>query len=153
LNLHSLSLDDALGLGFRVIGAGVIESNECSAQGLLMPHHCMGRISDSMPHLWGAVFPESQASEEEGGAVVEFRRTYDELLMAGDAFQVVSCIVEVGARVQSFAHLMFNLRTGHCCVNAQAVALRMDLRARKAITMSEAALALLDAQRIQLPNL
>jgi hypothetical protein len=48
---------------------------------------------------------------------------------------------------------MFNLRTGHCCVNAQAVALRMDLRARKAITMSEAALALLDAQRIQLPNL
>ena len=42
LNLHSLSLDDALGLGFRVIGAGVIESNECSAQGLLMPHHCMG---------------------------------------------------------------------------------------------------------------
>ena len=153
LNLHSLSLDDALGLGFRVIGAGVIESNECSVQGLLMPYHCMGRISDSMPHLWGAVFPESQASEEEGGAVVEFRRTYDELLMAGDAFQVVSGIVEVGARVQSFAHLMFNLRTGHCCVNAQAVALRMDLRARKAITMSEAALALLDAQRIQLPNL
>ena len=70
LNLPGLSLDEALGLGFRVIGAGVIDSNECSTQGLLMPHHCMGRISDSMPHLWGAVFPESEASEEEGGAVV-----------------------------------------------------------------------------------
>ena len=152
LNLHSLTLDEALELGFRVIGAGVIEPDECSAQGLLVPHHCMGRISDSMPHLWGAVFPESQASEEEGGAVVEFRRSYDEMFMAGDAYQVVSGIVEVGARVQSFAHLMFNLRTGRCCVNAQAVALRMDLKARKAITMNEAALARLEAQRIQLPN-
>ena len=84
LNLHSLTLDEALALGFRVIGAGVIEPDECSVQGLLVPHHCMGRISDSMPHLWGAVFPESQASEEEGGAVVEFRRSYNEIFMAGE---------------------------------------------------------------------
>lgn len=153
LNLHSLTLDEALALGFRVIGAGVIEPDECSAQGLLVPHHCMGRISDSMPHLWGAVFPESEASGEEGGAVVEFRRSYNEIFMAGDAYRIVSGIVEVGARVQSFAHLMFNLRTGRCCVNAQAVALRMDLKARKAITMNEAALAKLEAQRIQLPNM
>jgi acyl-CoA thioesterase FadM len=74
------------------------------------------------------------------------------MFMAGDAYQVVSGIVEVGARVQSFAHLIFNLRTGRCCINAQAVALRMDLKARKAITMNEAALARLEAQRIQLPN-
>ena len=153
LNLHSVTLDEALELGFRLIGAGVIETDECSAHGWFMPHHCMGRISDSMPHLWGAVFPESQASGDEGGAVVEFRRSYDEMLMAADAYRVVSGIVEVGARVQSFAHLMFNLRTGKCCVNAQAVALRMDLQARKAITMTGAALARLEAQRIQLPNL
>ena len=152
LNLHELTLEQALSLGFRTIGAGVIDADECSAQGQLLPHFCMGRISDSMPHLWGAVFPESQANEAEGGAVVEFRRTYDGILSVGEAFTIVSGIVAVGTKVQSFAHLIYNQRTGKCCVNAQAVALRMDLQARKAITMDSAALAALAAQKIQLPN-
>ena len=152
LGLHNVGLEDALALGFRTIGAGVIEPEECSLAGWLMPHHCMGRISDSMPHLWGGVFPESEASEEQGGAVVEFRRTYDGVLAAGDAFQIVSGIVEVGPKVQSFAHLMFDLHTGKCRVNAQAVALRMDLRARKAITMDAPAQAALEAQKIRLPG-
>lgn len=152
LDLHSLTLDQAQTLGFRTIGVGVIEPDECSTEALLLPHHCMGRLSDSMPHLWGAVFPESHASEDEGGAVVEFRRSYEGTLSAADPFQIVSGIIAVGQRVQSFAHLIFNLRTNKCCVNAQAVGLRMDLHARKAVTMDKHALAKLKAQLINLPN-
>jgi hypothetical protein len=37
-------------------------------------------------------------------------------------------------------------------VNAQAVALRMDLEARKAITLDDGALAKLHAQKITLSN-
>jgi len=151
LNLYHLSIEDASAMGFSIIGAGVIEADECSESGLLLPYRCMGRISDSMPHLWGAIFPERQASEEEGGAVVEFRRCYDGVLRSGEPFQVMSGVVEVGPRVQSFAHLIFNPHTGRCCVNAQAVALRMDLRARKAITMDQQALDKLNAKKIQLP--
>ena len=152
LDLHGLSVARATQLGFRTIGAGVIEQDECSADGLLLPYHCMGRISDSMPHLWGAIFPERHADGKVGGAVVEFRRTYQETLSSGESFQIMSGIVEVGSKVQSFAHLIFNGRTGKCCVNAQAVALRMDLAARKAISLDDAALAKLTAQKITLPN-
>ena len=105
-----------------------------------------------MPHLWGTIFPESHADGKVGGAVVEFRRTYQETLSSGESFQIMSGIVEVGSKVQSFAHLIFNGRTGKCCVNAQAVALRMDLAARKAISLDDAALAKLHAQKITLPN-
>ena len=152
LDLHELSLEQASQLGFRTIGAGVIEQEECSADRLLLPYHCMGRISDSMPHLWGTVFPESHADGKVGGAVVEFRRTYTDILSSGEPFQIMSGIVEVGPKVQSFAHLIFNVHTGTCCVNAQAVALRMDLEARKAITLDDVALGKLHAQKITLRN-
>ena len=152
LDLHDVSLEQATQLGFRTIGAGVIEQEECSADSLLLPYHCMGRISDSMPHLWGTIFPESHADGKVGGAVVEFRRTYGDTLFSGEPFQIKSGIVEVGPKVQSFAHLIFNGRTGQCCVNAQAVALRMDLEARKAITLDDGALAKLHAQKITLSN-
>ncbi len=151
VELHDINLERAALLGFRTIGAGVIDRDECSDSGFLLPYHCMGRISDSMPHLWGTIFPESHANEEEGGAVVEFRRVYDGALGAGDPFRVMSGIVDVGAKVQSFAHLVFNPQTQRCHVCAQAVALRMDLRARKAITMDEDALTKLRAQQIKLP--
>jgi acyl-CoA thioester hydrolase len=149
--LHHLTLDQASDLGFRTIGAGVLERAECTDAGLLLPYQCMGRISDSMPHLWGTVFPESHANEEEGGAVLEFRRAYDGTLRSGDPFRVMSGIVEVGPKVQSFAHLIFNPQTQRCHVCAQAMALRMDLQARKSIIMDEDALAKLRAQQIKLP--
>ena len=76
----------------------------------------------------GNNFPESHADGKVGGAVVEFRRTYEDVLMSGDPFQIMSGIVEVGPKVQSFAHLIFNLRTNTCCVNAQAVACAWILR-------------------------
>ncbi len=152
LALHSLTKTQAIDLGFHMIGAGVLESAECTTEQQLLPYHCMGRISDSMAHLWSAIFPESEASGNEGGAVVEFRRTYAGTLHADDPFQIFSGIIEVGPRVQSFAHLFFNQRTGICCVNAQAIGLRMDLNARKAITMNADSLANLQAQLIRLPQ-
>ena len=66
LDLHDLSLEQATKLGFRTIGAGVIEQEECSADRLLLPYHCMGRISDSMPHLWGTIFPKAMPTEKSG---------------------------------------------------------------------------------------
>lgn len=152
LALHALTQAQAIDLGFRMIGAGVLEPAECTTEQQLLPYYCMGRISDSMAHLWSAIFPESEASGNEGGAVVEFRRTYAGTLRTDDPFQIFSGIIEVGPRVQSFAHLVFNQRTGVCCVNAQAIGLRMDLKARKAITMNADALANLQAQRIRLPH-
>ena len=85
--LHHLTPNQATELGFRTIGAGVLEGEECTDAGLLLPYHCM----------------------------------------------------------------IFNPQTQRCQVCAQAVALRMDLKARKAITMDEDALGKLRAQQIKLP--
>ena len=96
-DLHDLSLEQAAKLGFRTIGAGVIEQEECSAESLLLPYHCMGRISDSMPHLWEPFFGKP-CRRQSGGAVVEFRRTYTDILSSGDPFQIMSGIVRLGPR-------------------------------------------------------
>ena len=94
LDLHELSLEQASQLGFRTIGAGVIEQEECSADRLLLPYHCMGRISDSMPHLWGTVFPESHADSMVVLSFVAPTRH----IVSGEPFQIMSGIVEVGPK-------------------------------------------------------
>jgi hypothetical protein len=49
---------------------------------------------------------------------------------------VVSGMIDVAPKVQQFGHLMFNVATQQCCLSAHAVAVRMDLVARKAKSLS-----------------
>jgi len=126
----TLNPAQALERGFQMIGAGVIQSDECDDAGVLSVHHYMGRISDSMPHLWG------ELSSNEGGAVLEYRLEYHEPLRCHEAFNVVSGIADVGPKVQKFAHLIFKANNDRLAVSAQAAAVRMDLQARRAMTLS-----------------
>jgi acyl-CoA thioester hydrolase len=131
-------LDEARRRRFRTIGRGVIQANECSAQGDLMPHYCMGRLSDSMPHLWGAFHEnESQVPHAEGGAVVEYRLRYHVPLQVGQRFELVSGVYDVGAKTQHFAHLLYNLETGGVSLSAQSVGVRIDLEKRRAVALGD----------------
>ena len=129
-------------------------SEECTAAEQLRVHHYMGRVSDAMPHLWGRFErddepgSEQSAPTEEGGAVLEYRMHYHQPLVCGDTFEIVSGVREVSPKVQQFAHLMYRAGDGRIAVSAQAAAVRMDLRRRRAVALPEDRLAALRQQLI-----
>lgn len=135
LNYAALAMHELEGYGFQTIGAGVISPDECDPQGCLLVHHYMSRLSDSMPHLWGAAEIE-EGNTTEGGAVLEYRLRYLHPLKCSNRFVVNSGILQVTPKVQQFAHLVFNAETGQICISAQAVVVRMDLIAPKAKVLS-----------------
>ena len=137
-----LSLADVDGYGFKTIGMGVIQSNECTPTrdgvGIVAVHNYMGRLSDSMPHLWGLLRAETgQLDEHEGGVVLEYRMRYHRPLKLGERFTLSSGLSAVSAKVQRFAHLLFNADDGGLCVSAEAAGIRMDLLERRAKVLSD----------------
>ncbi len=145
----SLSLGQTERFGFRTIGGGVVQADECGPDGRLRMHHYMGRISDSMPHLWGELNADSGIlNEDEGGAVLEYRMRYHAPLRLHDRFVVRSGISAVGAKVQRFTHLLFNSHTGRLYLSAEAAGVRMDLQARKATVLDEITQAALRKQML-----
>ncbi len=149
LSYHVLDLPAALAKGFVVTGRGVIQRIECASNGLLLPHNYMARTSDSMPNLWTYLAGDERVSDAEGGAVVEFRRQYHQPLRDKQAFIVVSGLLGARGKIQRFGHMMFNSGTQACCASAQAVSVRMDLNARKAIALADEDLAALLQKQVQ----
>jgi acyl-CoA thioester hydrolase len=107
-----------------------------------------------MPHLWGRFDLADEGSSadaapaEEGGAVLEYRMHYHRPLVCGETFEIVSGVRDVSPKVQQFAHLMYHAGDGRIAVSAQAAAVRMDLRLRRAIALPEDRLAVLRQQLI-----
>lgn len=133
-----LALAAAREHGFQTIGFGVINTAECLPGGELGVHNYMARLSDSMPHLWGQLHAQRGViDEDEGGAVLEYRLRYHRPLRVGEGYEITSGIRAVGAKVQRFAHLMFNSADGELCVSSEAIGVRMDLRARAAKVLSD----------------
>ena len=146
---HVLNLTAALEKGFAVSGRGVIQRNECTNSGFLLPYNYMARTSDSMPNLWSHLAGDERVTDAQGGAVVEFRRHYHQPFRENHAFVVVSGLLGARGKVQRFGHLLFDARTQQCYASAQAVAVRMDLKARKAIALSDEELASLLHKQVQ----
>jgi acyl-CoA thioester hydrolase len=135
-----LTLTDAREAGFNTIGRGVVQADECDQNGHLLNHLYMGRVSDSMPNLWarfdGPTSTPSRGDASEGGAVVEYRMTFHHPLRLGERFEVVSGVRALGDKTQHIAHQIYSLDSGHCVVTADAVAVTMDLIARRAISIN-----------------
>ena len=109
----------------------------------------MGRISDSMPHLWAPLGRE--LGGDEGGAVLEYRLAYHAPLRLGERFEVISGLAGVGPKVQRFVHVLLG-DGGRLCASAEAVGVRMDLEARKSKTLSDADQAAMFEHVVRLPN-
>ena len=133
---------DLLHKGFSLIGAGIIGAGEVDRFDRLNMHHYMGRLSDSMPHLWAKLFAgeESSGAIEEGGAVLEYQLQYHSPLNLGDRFAVYSGLSQTGTKVQQFMHLIYNENNACVATSAHACGVRMNLQTRKAITLPEARL-------------
>jgi len=137
-----LHRDQAAAHGFVLTGKGVIAPSECSTDDTLPAHAIMGRMSDAMPNLWAVLqTAEEQAARSngfQGGAVLEYRKTYHRDLKVGDRYEVWSGVRDVSAKLQHFVHLMFELGQGDCVVSGEAVAVVLDLLTRRAIEVPAA---------------
>ena len=131
LYFAGISMAEAKEIGFRSIGRGVIHQDECMSNGHLQIYNYMGRFSDSMPNLWGVLYPEATI-ETEGGAVLEYRMDYARPLKAGDCYELVSGFRESGSKTIRFARLLFDVNSQQCCVSSESIGVRMDLVERKA---------------------
>jgi len=72
----------------------------------------------------------------EGGAVLEYRMTFHHRLRLGERFEVVSGVRGLGDKTQHLAHQIYSLDSGQCVLTAEAVAIAMDLVARRAMSIS-----------------
>ncbi len=135
MRFAGISITEAKKIGFRTIGKGVVHQDECMSNGHLQIYNYMGRFSDSMPNLWGVLYPEA-TTETEGGAVLEYRMDYARPLKSGDRYELVSGFRETGTKTIRFAHLLFDVDSQQCCVASESIGVRMDLVKRKAKAIS-----------------
>ena len=148
LLFSGISMAEAKDIGFRTIGKGVINQDECMSNGYLQIFNYMGRFSDSMPNLWSALYREA-STDTEGGAVLEYRMDYNNPLRSGDCYELVSGFRESGSKTIRFAHLLFNSISEQCCVSSESIGVRMDLVERKAKLISAPMKASLEQLLIQ----
>lgn len=115
---------------------GVVLPEHCDPDGHMRPRHLMGRVSDAIPNLLGAMTGRDRSGEETiGGAALEYRFVYREPARAGDVLHLRSGLKSVGAKTYVWCHWLFAAETGACVATSEAVAVAMDLAARKAIAI------------------
>ncbi len=149
----TLSLQEALDSGFRISGQGVVQAEECDPSGHLLFYQYIGRVSDAVPNLWAGL---DEASERGGGmlggAVLEYRTDKPGNLKLGDIFTLVSGFTGLGDKTKHLAHLLFDNESGSCVAASEAVAINMDLVARKAISIPEKDRDILQAMIVDRPG-
>lgn len=131
--LKDRSAAELIAIGCNVIGRGVIQPEECDADGFLQTYMYMGRNSDSMPNLFALFESAERGNGVVGGAVLEYRLNRFGHLRRGSRFELISGVKNLGEKTQTFVHVLFDVDTGEMITGSEAVAISMDLVARKSI--------------------
>jgi acyl-CoA thioester hydrolase len=147
------SLERAKALGLRRIGLGGVIPTDCDIFGRGRPDLFIGRVSDGIA---GLILPYREAiirhadtpPARVGGAVLEYRIAYLDWPRAGDRFELRSGFMGATNRTMRLAHWMLDAETGAALATSEAVAITMDLDARKIVPITEAAQAALAGQVI-----
>lgn len=118
------------------IGLGAVSPQQLNAFGRLWAPHIIGRISDSVPTLmydWRNRVASNGGSARVGAAVLEYRLRYHAFPKAGDLFAAYSSLGATAEKTYSLVHWVMDPATGRPWATCEAVAITMDLDARKAI--------------------
>lgn len=126
-------LAEADALGMLATYHGMVSPAMCDADGWLAPRAYMGIVSDSVPNLLVQIYGVDCSRMGIGGAALEYRFAYRRAARAGDLLTLRSGIKQVGRKAYVFVHWLFDLSTGEALATAEAVAVLLDLKARRAI--------------------
>lgn len=113
---------------------GEVLPDWCDLTGRLATRRYMGIVSDSIPNLLAQTRGDDRSQDSKiGGAALEYRFVYRDAPVAGDILVLRSGLKEVTDKTYTWAHWLFNEETGACVATAEAVAIALDLVARKSI--------------------
>lgn len=132
----SASVAEAERLNLIRLASGAVGLADCDAFGRARPEFLVGRVSDGVPALGAALARGGAASPPDpkmGGAVLEYRIVHHRPLRAGDRFEIRSGLAEVGEKTQRLVHWILDPDSGGAWGAAQAVAVRLDLEARRIV--------------------
>jgi acyl-CoA thioester hydrolase len=133
-------------LGLIPISAGAFNAQDCDVFGRMRAEQFIGRVSDGIATLAGqsrgliAQTAEPRPARS-GGAVLEYRLLHLAWPRAGDRFVVRSGMSAIGDRTQTLVHWMIDPQSGRAWGSSEAVAVTLDLDARKIVPVSPAARA------------
>jgi acyl-CoA thioester hydrolase len=138
------SLPEADRMGLMRLGTGAVGPQDCDVFGRMRPDLFIGRVSDGVPrmaHLFRQTVVDSapEPPANVGGAVLEYRLAHLAWPRAGDRFEIRSGVAGVDARAQHMVHWMLDPDTGKAWGTSVAVAISLDLDARKIIPISDEA--------------
>ncbi|MET0272728.1 MAG: thioesterase family protein [Phenylobacterium sp.] len=139
------SLDRALELGLKRTGLGAVRNTDCDAFGRLRTEQVMARISDGIPHFFAGRRP---GGANVGGAALEYRIIHLDWPRAGDRVELRSGAAGGDARFRRLVHWLLDPTTGQAWASAEAIAVSFDLETRKIITLSDEALAAVQAEAV-----
>jgi acyl-CoA thioester hydrolase len=130
-------------LGLTPISAGAVMGQDCDVFGRMRPEHFIGKVADGVATLAArnrAVILESAEPRPKrmGGAVLEYRLIHLAWPRAGDRFVIRSGMAGVDDRTQRLMHWMLDPHTGKPWGVSEAVAVSLDLDARKIVSLSPA---------------
>lgn len=145
------SVERAAELGLMSASAGAFGAQDCDVFGRMRAELVIGRISDGMGNVLGDMrmpAPPSAdgAPQRSGGAVLEYRLLHWDWPRAGDRFLIRSGLAGVEARSQRLIHWMLDPASGRPWATAEAIAISLDLQARKIIPYSDAHRAFLQTR-------
>ncbi|MGF1453799.1 MAG: thioesterase family protein [Alphaproteobacteria bacterium] len=130
------SLARAEELGMPVISHGVVQRSQCNENGLMHTQHFIGRVSDGIVNFMPTLLTDGSNARtpgKVGGAAVEYRMCYARRPRAGDIVIVRSGLKSLGERTFHLVHWILDGVTGEAFATSEAVALSLDLEARKSL--------------------
>ena len=128
------SLADAEEMGLLTTFQGEVLRDWCVTGDFLATRRYMGIVSDSIPNLLAQTRGDDRSKDSTtGGAALEYRFVYRGAPKVGDILTLRSGLKEVTDKTYTWVHWLFDVETGQCVATAEAVAIALDLVARKAI--------------------
>ncbi len=132
------TLDQAGRMGLLTTFQGEVLPEWCDGAGRLATRRYMGIVSDSIPNLLAQTRGDDRSRDSKtGGAALEYRFVYRASPRRGDILTLRSGLKEVTGKTYTWVHWLFDVETGACVATAEAVAIALDLVARKAIPIPE----------------
>lgn len=143
----TLAKADAMGMVPTFLGP--VLPDMCAEDGALAMHAFMGIVSDGIPHMLSRIRDDAIPGLRLGGAALEYRWIYYQRPRAGDLIAMRSAIVSIGNKAYRLGHWLFDGETGQAIATTEAVAVMLDLDARRALVIPDESRASLQAMLVE----
>jgi len=150
------SIAEADALGVARVGLMPVSPDDTDDFGRIRAEMFIGRVSDAVPNLmttWRKQVAEAAKAADgvarrPGAAVLEYRLAYRAWPRTGDILEIRSGVTWVKDKTHALVHWILDPQTGQAWCTCQAVAITLDLIARKAMSTPEPQRKLLEEMAI-----